>query len=191
MSRPINITDSVVLTPVLFDDTNSVYAGVNTSYPIANGYTDSSSTTYSQFNITTGSGATTYIYYNFDTSDIPNGATINSVTCSAKTYINTTNSSRITTRQIQLCTGTTAKGSAGTISNSTSAMTITAGSWTLAELRNAKIRMHVVRGTSNTTSTYYVRFYGATLTINYSISGTAYTVAASSLVSGVSVSPAS
>lgn len=191
MSRPINVTDSVVLTPVSFDDTNSVHAGVNTSYPIANGYTDSSSTTYSQFNITTGSGATTSIYYNFDTSDIPNGATINSVTCSAKAYINTTNSSRITTRQIQLCTGTTTKGSAGTISNSTNAMTITAGSWTLAELRNAKIRIRIVRGTSNTTSTYYVRFYGATLTINYTISGTAYTVAASSLVSGVSVSPAS
>ncbi len=191
MSRPINITDSVVLTPVSFDDTNSVHAGVNTSYPIANGYTNSSSTTYSQFNITTGSGATTYIYYNFDTSDIPNGATINSVTCSVKTYINTTNSSRITTRQIQLCTGTTTKGSAGTISNSTNAITITAGSWTLAELRNAKIRMYVVRGTSNTTSGYYVRFYGATLTINYTLSGTAYTVAATSSVSGVTASPAS
>ena len=100
MSRPINVTDSVVLTPVSFDDTNSVHAGVSTSYPIANGYTDSSSTTYSQFNITTGSGATTYIYYNFDTSDIPNGATIDSITCSAKVYLNTTNSSRITTRQV-------------------------------------------------------------------------------------------
>lgn len=176
MSRPINISDSVAVNPSSFDDNNSSYASENTSYPKSNGYTDSNSSTYAQFNITTGSGAVTYIYYNFDCSSIPAGATINSVSCTAKAYINTTNSSRITTRQIQLCTGTTTKGSASTISNSTTAFTMTAGTWTRQELENAKIRMHVVRGTSNTTSTYYVRFYGATLTISYSLSGTEYEI---------------
>lgn len=84
MSKPININDSVVLHPVTFDETNSTYASEVSGYAISNGYTDSSSTSAARFNINTGSGATTYIYYNFDTSEIPDGATIDSVTCSAK-----------------------------------------------------------------------------------------------------------
>lgn len=190
MSKTVNISDSVTLYPSSFDSTNSSYAAVVDNYPIENGYTDSSSSTAARFNITTGSNANTYIYYNFNTSSIPAGATITSVTCQAKVYINTTNSSRITTRQVQLCSGTTTKGSAYTFSNSTTAFTVTAGSWTRAELENIKIRTYVKRGTSNTTTTYYVAFYGATLTVNYSISGTAYTVTAASSVNGISASPA-
>jgi len=100
MSQSINISDSITIHPTTFNDSLSSYASANTSYPASNGYTDSSSTTYSQFNITTGSGGVTQLYYYFDTSDIPVGATISSVSCTAKAYINTTNSSRITTRQI-------------------------------------------------------------------------------------------
>ena len=190
MSKTINVSDSVTLYPSSFDSANSSYAAVVSNYPIENGYTDSSSSTAARFNITTGSNANTYIYYNFNTSSIPAGATITSVTCQAKVYINTTNSSRITTRQVQLCSGTTTKGSAYTFSNSTTAFTVTAGSWTRSELENVKIRAYVKRGTSNTTTTYYVAFYGATLTVNYSINGTAYTITASSTVSGITATPA-
>ena len=66
---------------------------------------------------------------------------------------------------------------------------MTTGSWTRNELQNARIRLYGVRGTSNTTSTYYFRFYGATFTVNYSIDGIAYTVGATSNVSGVTVEP--
>ena len=100
MAKQINITDSVTLSPSSFDSANSSYASVVSNYPIENGYTDSSSSSAARFNITTGSNANTYIYYNFNTSSIPAGATITSVTCQAKVYINTTNSSRITTRQV-------------------------------------------------------------------------------------------
>lgn len=191
MSRPVNISNTVTYSPVAFDSVNSSYASTSTYYPIENGYDDSSSTNYAQFNLNTGSGATTYVYYNFNINDIPVGATINSVTCTAKVYISTTNSSRITTRQVRLYSGTTAKGSAYTFSNSTNAFTITAGSWSYAELQNAKIRAYVVRGSSNTTSNYYIRFYGATLTVNYSLSGTEYSVVATSQLSEVDVSPTS
>lgn len=186
MSRVINIDDSITAHPTGVADDHA-YASISNA---TNGYTDSSSTTYATINLTTGSGATTYIYFTFDFSNIPVGATINSVSCTAKAYINTTNSSRITTRQIQLYSGTTAKGSASTISNSTSAFTMTAGTWTRDELLNARIRLYGVRGTSNTTSTYYFRFYGATFTVNYSVNGTAYTIGATSHVTGVTVDPA-
>ena len=185
MSRTVSIQDTITAHPTNVASDHA-YASVSNT---TNGYTESSSTTYATINLTTGSGATTYIYFTFDFSDIPAGATIDSVSCSAKAYINTTNSSRITTRQIQLYSGTTAKGSASTISNSTTAFNMTTGSWTRNELQNARIRLYGVRGTSNTTSTYYFRFYGATFTVNYSIDGVAYTVGATSNVSGVTVDP--
>lgn len=186
MSRQISIQDTITVHPTNVADDHAYASISNTS----NGYTDSSSTTYATINLTTGSGATTYIYFTFDFSDIPAGATIDSVSCSAKAYINTTNSSRITTRQIQLYSGTTAKGSASTISNSTTAFNMTPGTWTRDELQNARIRLYGVRGTSNTTSTYSFRFYGATFTVNYSVNGTAYTIGATSNVTGTTVQPA-
>lgn len=136
---------------------------------ITNGYADSDNTTYAQFNLTTGSGATTYFYYKFDLSSIPANAIIKSVTCTVKCSISSTNSSYITTRQIQLYSGSTAKGDAATVPNSTTAYSITPGTWTRAELQNARIRLYAVRGTSSTTNNRYFRFYGATLTVEYEI----------------------
>ena len=190
MSKPINTNDSVELIPSSFDDANSSYASVVSGYATSNGLTNHSSTTAARFNINTGSSAETYIYYNFDTSDIPSGATINSITCQCKASISNTNSNRINTRQAQLCSGTTTKGTAYTIANSTTAFNITAGSWTRSELNNLKIRIYIKRGSSNTTTTYYVAFYGATVTIDYTISGTAYTITASSSVNGITATPA-
>lgn len=186
MSKPISIQDTITAHPTGIADEHS-YASISNT---ANGYNPSSNTTYATINLTTGSGATTYVYYTFDFSDIPEGATIDSVSCTAKAYINTTNSSRITTRQAQLYSGTTAKGSASTISNSTTAFSMTEGTWTRNELQNARIRLYAVRGSSNTSSTYYIRFYGATFTVEYSLQGTQYTIAATSSVSGVTVDPA-
>ena len=186
MSKPISIQDTITAHPTGVASDHA-YASISNQ---TNGYNESSNTTYATINLTTGSGATTYIYFTFDFSDIPVGATIDSVSCTAKAYINTTNSSRITTRQMQLYTGTTAKGSASTISNSTTAQTMTPGTWTRNELQNARIRLYGVRGTSNTTSTYYFRFYGATFTVNYSVNGTAYTITASSSTNLATVTPA-
>jgi len=191
MARQVDVSNSLTFHPSSLDTTNSRYASVSSSYPIDNGYTDATSSSYAQFVLTTGSGAATYVYYNFDTSKIPEGATINSVACQAKGYVSTTSSRYISTRQMQMCTGTTTKGSATTISNYASTVTLSVGSWTLAELRNAKIRLYVTRGTSSTTSTSYIcRFYGATLTVGYTIQGTAYTITATSSVSGITAEPA-
>lgn len=190
MAQVVNINDTLTFYPVSIDSSLSDYYSVNSSYPIADALDAASTNDWAQFNINTGSRATTYVYYNFDCSAIPSAATITSISCSVKTYINTTNSSRITARQVQLCTGTTTKGSATTISNSTSEVSLTCGSWTAAELHNAKIRLYVQRGTYNTTSNYYIRLYGATLTVSYSYQGTQYTIAATSTASGSTVSPA-
>lgn len=127
----------------------------------------STSTSYVTINLKTGSNAETWAYYSFDTSSIPENAEIVSVACASKCYINTTTASRVGTRQVQLFTGTTAKGSASTVSTSTSALNMSCGTWTRSELNNCRIRVYGKRGTSNTSTTYYFRYYGSTLTIKY------------------------
>ena len=187
MSRTINDTGTATSHPVSYDSGYSAYSVSG----LDNAYTDSDSTTYATINLTRNSNAETIIFYNFSITDIPSGATINSVTCSAKCYISTTNSGRVATRQIRLYSGSTAMGSAHTVSNSTTAFSISAGTWTAAQLANAKIRLYAKRGTSNTTTNYYFRFYGATLTVSYTYQTVAYEVTASSNVSGVTIEPAS
>lgn len=187
MARQINVTDTLAVHPTAYDEDDHSYASISSA---SSGYTDSSSTNYATVNLTTGSGAETYIYWEFDTSSIPANATITSVTCQAKIYINQTSSTYITTRQAQLFSGTTAKGTAYTVSNSTTAFTISAGSWTRAQISDLRLRLYAVRASRNTTTSYYFRFYGATVTINYSVSGTIYSVTATSEVDGVTPVPA-
>lgn len=174
-------TESKELYPASIDSSMCKYASVSSSYPLTRPIGNSSAgTTYSQINLTTGSNAETYVLYKFDCSVIPADATIDSVTCSAKAYISNTTSNRITNRTIQLYYGTnTAKGSASTVSTSTTAFNMTCGTWTRNELNNCYIRLYGKRGTSNTTTTYYFRFYGATLTIKYTYNYQTYTVTTS------------
>lgn len=188
MSRQIDISDTLTLYPSSVDTDKSQYASISNQ---SSGYDDSSSTNYATINLTTGSQANTYVYWKFDTSEIPEGATINSISCSAKAYVSSTNTRYINTRQMQLTTGTTTKGSAATISNSASTQNLTVGSWTAAEVRDIYLRIYVKRGTSSTSSSnYYARFYGATLTVSYSLQGTAYTITATSSVAGTTIEPA-
>ena len=148
--------------PTSYDSGYSAYSvtGLN------QGETDSSSTNYATINLTRGIGAETSIYYNFSL-DIPSGATINSVTCTVKCYISSTNNNRIATREVRLYSGSTAMGDSHTVSNSTTAFDMECDTWTAAQLNNAKIRIHAVRGTNNTNTNYYFRFYGATITVEY------------------------
>ena len=88
------------------------------------------------------SGSTGYAEYSFDFSDIPSGATIESVSGSVYGHreSSTTDSTHIS--QVQLYSGSTAKGEAEDFT-STSNQTITisdAGTWTWAELQSAKLR---------------------------------------------------
>lgn len=188
----MNVTKNLAVTPASVVTALSKYASVSSSYPFSNPVgKGSSNTTYAQWNLTTGSNAESYVFYKFNLSEIPADATINSVTCKAKAYINQTNSSRISARTIQLYyQNLTAKGSATTISSSTSVLTLTCGTWTRKELDECHIRLYAKRGTSNTTTTYYCRFYGADLTINYTYDEQTYTVTATlQAPAGCSIDP--
>lgn len=178
MSRPINITSAVTFHPT------GTATGANitgsTSYPYSNGYNGTSNTSsYARLQLNANSTTTDcYIYYTFSISGIPSDATIDSVSCVARIYAN----NRVTTgtstnaASIQLYNGTTAKGSAQTgIGRSAANVTISnTGSWTVSELNNIRLRIKGRR--TNTSNSAYLYFYGADLTVNYSINGTEYEV---------------
>lgn len=193
MSRPVSISDTVTFMPVSLDTVNSDYPGTYYSTNVLeNAFTDASSSTRWAPYTNTGSNAATTIYLNFDCSEIPEGATISSISCSVK--CGTQGTSYFGTRTVQMATGTTVKGSATTMSGSNSSPSthnLTVGSWTAAEVRNAKLKFYVVRGTSNTTTDATFSIYGATLTVSYSFNGTAYTITASSTIPSVTVEPTS
>ena len=165
----------------------TAYAYLN---DVANAYTDENSDTYATIGLKTGSSAVTTVYFTFDTSAIPANATIISVACSAKGYISTTTSSRVASRTMQMCANTTAKGSGAQLSTTATVRNLTVGTWTRTELNNARLRFYAKRGTSNTSTDYYMRCYGATLTVEYSYEGTFYTITASSSASAATVAPA-
>lgn len=179
--------------PSSLDTANSNYPGTYYSTNVLeNAFTDASSSTRWAPYTNTGSRAATTIYLNFDCSSIPAAATINSVTCSVK--CGTQGTSYFGTRTVQMATGTTVKGSATTMAGSNSSPqthSLTVGTWTASEIRNAKLKFYVVRGTSNTSTDATFSIYGATLTVDYTINLPTYTVSASSNVTGVTVSPSS
>ena len=185
MSRIETVTESASVYPVSYDSGYQAESVVD----LPNAYTDSSSTTYATINITKAAQAETSVYYNFGNLGIPSGATIISVDCTVKFMINNT-SARVATKYIQLYSGSTAKGSSYTPTTTATVTSLTTGTWSASELSNAKVRIYAKRSASNTSTQYYFRFYGATLTVSYSYNTTIYTVTSSSIASGVSIAPA-
>ena len=175
-------SDSVVLNPSGYTGLTSLTT--TSSYPVTNGYTDSSSTTYARFTLSTS--RTGYLYFTFDTSDIPSGATIDSVACTVKVRVNST--SRVTSTKCQLYTGTTAKGSNSTFASTSTSHTVTlsTGTWTRSELNNLRLKIGATG--SSSTQSKYIYFYGADVTIAYSYNETTYTITLSNSA-GITTNP--
>lgn len=135
---------------------------INSSYPIGNGYANSSSTNYVRFDISTST--TGYVYFTFDVSSIPANATISSITAQFKARVS--NTTRVTNTGAQLYAGTTAKGSSTAFANTTASVrSITPGSWTRSELNN--LRLYVTGRGSSSSSSKRIDFYGADITVTY------------------------
>lgn len=156
-----------------YNSSHSYYALSNA----ANGYHDSTNTSYASVNLTRNSGAETYMYWEFDLPTIPAGATINSITCNYKARTSSSSTSYINQATIQMCSGTTTKGTPKSIlTTSTTASSFSStqiGTWTVAELNaGVKLRTYAKRGTSRTTSNYYIYFYGADIEVTYTEAST-------------------
>ena len=187
MSRPVSYTSAVTVNIASYSGNDS-YVTTGTSYPVSNGINSSANTSnYAAISATSTSSG--FAYYSFASMSIPSIATITSVSCTVRTRASATSSG---TSSFQLFAGSTAKGSQTTVTSTTvTTYNLTSGtSWTAQEVNNGiSLRIGVRR--SSTQRAYSNRFYGATLRINYSVSGTEYEITASSTYTGATVSPAS
>lgn len=157
---------TITRNPSSYDGDNLAYASFTNP---TRAYTDENSTNYCQIGLVTGADAETYVYFKFDTSAIPVGATIDEVSCTAKTYISNSSNANIPIREWQLFAGTTPKGNSVTFPSAASALSVSGASWTRNEVSDIRIRMYAKRGTNNVNNNFFIRFYGATLTIKYTI----------------------
>lgn len=142
---------------------NSIRGAEN---PVGKGSNNTGS--YATINLKTGSRATTHTRWPFDCSSIPVGATIDSVACNVAALSSSTSTKYVPTRTLQLYSGTTAKGSATTISSTKrSVYTLSCGAWTRDELQSCNLYIYAKRGTAGTSMAIDIWFYGADLTVTY------------------------
>lgn len=161
------VTNSITLHPSGYTGASNWTIPTSGSYTITNAYKASGDTSNS-CRISVNTSATGYVYLTFDTSEIPASATITSI--SGTVTVRVSNTTRVTNTVCQLYTGTTAKGSNTTFASTTTGNTVTltpGSSWTKSEVNNLRLRIGATGSSSSQTK--YVYLYGATITINYSV----------------------
>ena len=128
-----------------------------------------SGSSYAQVYLVTGSNAHTYGWWSFDLSSIPVGSIITNISGRAKVYSGG-NSQQVVSRKLYVYIDRGTQIGEGTIgSSSTSVFNITYSSTTCKNSEVYKIEycIDVARGTKQTSSNYYIRPYGASLTVTY------------------------
>jgi len=141
---------------------NAIGKGSDTSAVSGNDYASGSSS------------SKAYIYYSFDFDSIPDSATIDSVECTVKGHAENTSRS---TCNVQLYVGTsTAKGSSSKFtSTSAQTLTLTTGTWTVAEVKNMRLRFEI--------GYYGGLINGATVTVDYNWNSTKWRITISNSTS--------
>lgn len=175
-----SITDSVSLHPSGYTGETGLTVPTSGSYIISNAYKGSGDTR-SSCRVTLQTSTTGYFYLTFDTSDIPSGATITSIGGTVTVRVSSTQ--RVTNTVCQLYSGTTAKGSNATFASTTAGNTVTLSpgtGWTMADLDDLRLRIGATGSSSSQTK--YIYLYGATITINYSVTAHDITIQNSTTV---------
>lgn len=165
------ISKTAILTPIAVD--LSISAFKDESSPFSNAYGKGSDNEgdYAEWGLVTGTQAYTKVYWSFDMSSIPSNATITNVTCSAR--CSNTNASIMQggNTVIAIGVGETTKVSSENPSfgKNPTVVTVSDATFTRAELDNFRLKIQAVRGFLSTSTSYHTKFYGATLTIDYTI----------------------
>lgn len=165
---------TIIVHPSAILESESSFQSIDSSYPFSNAIgkgTDSS--TYAQWYMVTGGAAFTTVYYAFDLSEIPENATITSVTCEAKCQCQNSSAFRGGNNALALYSGDTkmsaTPSSTAAFGTTATVVEIPEATWTREQLNNCKILIQATRGFLSTSTSYYIRFYGADLTVTYEV----------------------
>lgn len=150
-----------------YDTTDYSYSSISN---IENAYTGASNSSYATIACNTSTSSETYIYFTFDLSDIPENATIDSVSVITRASI--TSTSRMSSYTVQPFCGSTSKATAQSLSTSYTDFTITLDSCTREELQDLKLKFYAKRSSSSGgggSSSVSMYIYGGSVTVNYTI----------------------
>lgn len=168
-----------------FDTSLSSDGGTSTTHPPESACSDTGDTSYAEFTSTKKEDRN--YYYNFNVQGISPFSHIVSVQCVIKARSTATGTNYM--GYTQLCVGTTGKGSETQINqiNVDNPISLNTGTnWALSDFDSLNIRVSPNRGTNNRA----IRFYGANLTINYTITWYSISTASSSEIATISSSSA-
>ena len=145
---------------------DSVGVTANLNVPVGKGITN---TSYAEVYMTTGKQEQTYVTYRFDASSIPADATISKVSLKVKVEAETEGTARISITRVSLLSGneTLAKSSDNAYGQDTTVVEVSANNVARSKLDDAKLQVFAQRGNWYANRTYFVRFYGADLVVEY------------------------
>lgn len=159
------IVTATTLNPTSFEASYTSY-----TYSGANGYHSTANTsTYARLRGSNNNVYTTTYHF---TVNLPDNATINSVSCALR-GMSENGTSGTYVGYARLRCNSTVRGSEVTINNTTSTVyNITdTGEWSIEDLEEVNLQLEHPHGSNR-----YIRFYGADLTVDYSIPGTGGTI---------------
>lgn len=162
----------LVCAPNGVDESNSAYKAVTSDFANAVGKYADNTDSYAEWTMINGNAAFTSVLWTFDLSSIPDNASINKVTCTARCYNSNSHSYYAGNTKVSLLSGDTSKAaSEGTKAFGTTPTEVTLSStdYTRAELDSFRLKIQSTRGLLGTSNTYYTRLYGATLTVDYTV----------------------
>lgn len=162
-----------------FDSVNSKYQSEASGHPFSTiiGKGSDNTDSYAEWNIVHGRFTQSRVYYRFDVSSIPMDATINSVNCTARASRQKAKVTEFSTLTLKIVVGTTEESRHATVANdeSVDVYDLPSRTYTRDELTNMGIVMHSARGISSPNKDFWVRLYGATLSVDFTaVSGSRF-----------------
>lgn len=162
-----------------FDSVNSKYQSEASGHLFSTiiGKGSDNTDSYAEWNIVRGRFTQSRVYYRFDVSSIPMDATINSVNCTARASRQTARVTEFSSLTLKIVVGTTEESSYATVENneSVNVYDLPSKTYTRDELTNVGIVMHSARGISSPNKDFWVRLYGATLSVDFTaVSGSRF-----------------
>ena len=163
---------TITLHPSQVFEADSKFKSVDAAHPFDEAFGRSqNSATYAQWYMLDGGAVTTQVQYGFDISTIPVNATIQRITVYAKcqaederlfyagnTVIAIKDGTQTVVKTDNMAFGKTAK-----------IVSLSDTSFTREQLNNIRISINATRGYLGTNTSFWVRFYGADLVVEYEV----------------------
>lgn len=162
-----------------FDNISSHYQSESSAHPFSTviGKGSDNTDSYAEWTIVQGRSAQSHVYYRFDVSSIPMDATINSVNCTARVSRQSSKMTEFSSLTLKIVVGVLEETEYVTVEKDESVAVYNLPSINKSRelLATVGISLHSSRGFFSSTTDFWVRLYGATLSVDFTtVSGSRF-----------------